>query len=115
LASCTQATQLILATSNFQSSNDTVLPKIEPITSATRILFFLQRAKNSDTLWKPTNFEESYFWVQRTEDVALLKRAAERTVDLRRKWEKAAATPDLKLRVAELLNSGLFCLCPLME
>jgi hypothetical protein len=77
-------------------------PKIEPITPATRILFFLQRAKNSATLWKPTYFEESYFWVQRTEDVALLKRAAERAVNLRREWEKAAATPDLRLRVAEL-------------
>jgi hypothetical protein len=53
-------------------------PKIEPINPATRILFFLQRAKNSATLWKLTYFEESYFWVQRTEDVALLKRAAER-------------------------------------
>jgi hypothetical protein len=77
-------------------------PKIEPINPATRILFFLQRAKNSATLWKPTYFEESYFWVQRTEDVALLKRAAERAVNLRRDWEKAAATPDPKLRVAEL-------------
>jgi hypothetical protein len=77
-------------------------PEIEPINPATRILFFLQRAKNSATLWKPTYFEESYFWVQRTEDVALLKRAAERAVNLRRDWEKAAATPDPKLRVAEL-------------
>lgn len=76
--------------------------KIEPINPATRILFFLQRAKNSATLWKPTYFEESYFWVQRTEDVALLKRAAERAVNLRRDWEKAAATPDPKLRVADL-------------
>jgi hypothetical protein len=77
-------------------------PEIEPINPATRILFFLQRAKNSATLWKPTYFEESYFWVQRTEDVALLKRAAERAVNLRRDWEKVAATPDPKLRVAEL-------------
>ncbi len=77
-------------------------PKIESITPATRILFFLQRAKNFATLWKPTYFEESYFWVQRTEDVALLKRAAERAVNLRRDWEKAAAIPDPKLRVAEL-------------
>jgi hypothetical protein len=38
-------------------------PEIEPINPATRILFFLQRAKNSATLWKPTYFEESYFWV----------------------------------------------------
>ena len=62
----------------------------------------MQRTKNSATLWKPTYFEESYFWVQRTEDVALLKRAAERAVNLRRDWEKAAATPDPKLRVAVL-------------
>ena len=40
--------------------------------------------------------------MQRTEDVALLKRAAERAVNLRRVWEKAAATPDLKLRVGVL-------------
>jgi hypothetical protein len=77
-------------------------PKIEPINPATRILFLLQRAKNSATLWEPTDFGESYFWVQRTEDVALLKRAAERAMNLRRDWEKAAATPDPKLRVAEL-------------
>jgi hypothetical protein len=77
-------------------------PTIEPINPATRILLLLQKTKNPATLWKPTYFGESYFWVQRTEDVALLKRAAERVMNLRRDWEKAAATPDPKPRVPEL-------------
>jgi len=77
-------------------------PIVEPINPTTRILLFLQRAKNTPTLWKPTYFDESYFWVQRAEDVALLRRAAERAVDLRKQWEKAADIPDPKQRVAAL-------------
>jgi hypothetical protein len=77
-------------------------PIVEPINSTTRILLFLQRVKNSPTLWKPTYFEESYFWVQRAEDVALLRRAAERAIDLRKEWERAANIPDPKQRVAAL-------------
>jgi len=76
-------------------------PTIEPIDPHTRILFLLQKA-NDSKMWKPTHFEDSYFWVQRTEDVGLLRRAAERVVDLRRQWETAAAIPDPKLRVASL-------------
>jgi hypothetical protein len=45
-------------------------PIVEPINPTTRILLFLQKAKNSPTLWKPTYFEESYFWVQRATDLA---------------------------------------------
>src|SRR5437762_2410110 len=56
-------------------------PIIEPFTPTTRILLFLQRTVDSPTLWKPTYFGESYFWVQRFEDEALLRRAAERAVD----------------------------------
>lgn len=77
-------------------------PIVEPINSTTKILLFLQRVKNSPTLWKPTYFEESYFWVQRAEDVALLRRAAERAIDLRKEWERAANIPDPKQRVAAL-------------
>jgi hypothetical protein len=38
----------------------------------------------------------------KAEDVALLRRAAERAVDLRKQWEKAADIPDPKQRVAAL-------------
>ena len=37
-------------------------PIVEPINPTTRILLFLQKAKNSPALWKPTHFEESYFF-----------------------------------------------------
>ena len=78
------------------------VPIVEPITSETRILLFLQKVKDSPTLWKPTNFEESFFWVRRTKEMALLRRAAERAVDLRTQWEKAVSIPDPKQRVAAL-------------
>jgi hypothetical protein len=77
-------------------------PVIEPITNETRILLFLQQKKDSATEWEPTYFKESFFWVQRRQEVPLLTRAAERAVDLRRQWEKAANIPDPKQRVAAL-------------
>ena len=40
--------------------------------------------------------------MQRAEDVALLRRAAEPAVDLRKQWEKAANISDPKQRVAAL-------------
>ena len=39
---------------------------------------------------------------QRSDEVALLRRAAERAVDLRKQWEKSAAISDPKQRVAAL-------------
>jgi hypothetical protein len=77
-------------------------PVVDPITSGTRILLFLQRAQDSPTRWAPTYFKESFFWTQRPEEVAVLRRAAERTVDMRRQWEKAAAISDPNQRVAAL-------------
>lgn len=77
-------------------------PVVDPISSETAILLFLQKNKDSGTRWEPTYFKESFFWVQRTQEVALLRRAAERAVDLRRKWEKAAIISDPKQRVAAL-------------
>ena len=38
--------------------------KVEPITAETRILLYLQRTKDSPPTWKPTYFEESFFWVR---------------------------------------------------
>jgi hypothetical protein len=77
-------------------------PAIEPITSETRILLFLQRKQDSSGEWEPTNFKESFFWVQRLQEMPLLKRAAERAVDLRKQWENAANISDQKQRVAAL-------------
>jgi hypothetical protein len=75
---------------------------VEPITSETFILFFLQRSSNSPKRWQPTDYRESYFWVQNPQDYALLELAAQRAVVLRRQWEHAARIPDLKQRVAAL-------------
>jgi hypothetical protein len=77
-------------------------PILEVISPTTRVLLFLQRVTDSRSLWEPTYFGESYFWVQRPEDVALLRRAAERAVDLRTQWENATHIPDQKQRVAAL-------------
>jgi hypothetical protein len=77
-------------------------PVIEPITEETRILLFLQRKQDSATEWEPTYFKDSFFWVQRPQEVALLRRAAERAVDLRQQWEHAADIVDPKQRVAAL-------------
>ena len=75
---------------------------VEPITQDTRILLFLQRKQDSSTEWEPTYFKEMFFWVQRPEEVALLRRAAERAVDLRQQWEQAANISDPKQRVEAL-------------
>ena len=77
-------------------------PKIDAITLDTRILLFLQPVKGSPNVWEPTYYRESFFWVQRPQDEPLLRRAAERAVELRKLWEAAAAIPDLKQRVAAL-------------
>ena len=74
----------------------------EPITQDTRILLFLQRKQGSNTEWEPTYFKEMFFWVQRPQEVALLRRAAERAVDLRQQWERAANISDPKQRVEAL-------------
>ena len=76
--------------------------KVEPITAETRILLYLRRTKDSPPTWKPTYFEESIFWVQRAQDEGLLRRAAERTIDVRRQWEAADNISDPKQRVAAL-------------
>jgi len=75
---------------------------VDPIGPSTRILLFLQRVKNSPAQWEPTYFKESFFWVQRPEDVGLLRRAAERAVELRQQWENAASISDPKQRVVAL-------------
>jgi len=77
-------------------------PITDPITPDTRILLLLQRNKKSSTHWEPTYFHESFFWVQRSQDVLLLRRAAERAVDLRQQWEGAVRLSDPKERVAAL-------------
>ncbi len=77
-------------------------PVVEPISSGTAILLFLQREKDSRTRWEPTYFKESFFWVQGPQETALLRRAAERAVDLREQWESAVSISDPKLRVAGL-------------
>ena len=77
-------------------------PMVEPITPETRILVFLQHSKESPRRWEPTYYQESVFWVQRSQDVLLLRRAAERAVDLRQRWERAAKLSDLKQRVYAL-------------
>ncbi len=77
-------------------------PAVEPITFDSRILLFLQHVSGSTDVWEPTYYRESFFWVERPQDEPLLRRAAERAVELRKQWQTAVAIPDLKHRVAEL-------------
>jgi len=77
-------------------------PIIVPITPETRILLFLQRRQGAPTLWEPTYFKSSYFWVQRPEDTPLLQRSGERAVRLRKQWEAARDLPIPQQRVEAL-------------
>src|SRR5207245_652 len=43
-------------------------PVVEPITDETRILLFLQPKKDCPGQWEPTDFKESFFWVQRRQE-----------------------------------------------
>lgn len=75
---------------------------VEPITPDTRILLFLRHNKEMPAAWEPTDFGYSFFWVQNPEQVPQLRKTAEQAVGLRRRWEEAANTPDLR-RQAEAL------------
>ncbi|MCU1284810.1 MAG: hypothetical protein JWO13_1160 [Acidobacteriales bacterium] len=75
---------------------------IDAITPGTRILLFLQRKQGSPTVWEPTYYKHSYFWVKKVEDSPLLKRAAERAVSVRNQWEDCLRIADPKQKVAAL-------------
>jgi hypothetical protein len=75
---------------------------VEPVTSDTRILLFLRHKKDRPAAWEPTYFGYSFFWVQNPEQVSQLRNTAEEAVALRRRWEEAANTPDLRRRVQAL-------------
>jgi hypothetical protein len=75
---------------------------VEPITRNTRILVFLNRKEDAPTVWEPTYFKTSYFWVHRPEEVGFLRAAAEHAVQLRKKWRTAADLSDPEARVAAL-------------
>jgi hypothetical protein len=76
-------------------------PVVEPITSDTRLLLFLQRKKEPATQWESTYYQQS-FWVQKSQDSNLLRKAAERAVTVKQQWLAAANLSDLTLRVAAL-------------
>ena len=76
-------------------------PLVEPTTPETRILLFLHHPRESPTQWEPTDFQSAFFWASRTQE-AVLRRAAERAVELRRAWEQAASIADAKMRAAAL-------------
>lgn len=75
---------------------------VEPITPDTRILLFLRHNKEMPAAWEPTDFGYSFFWVQNPEQVPQLRKTAEQAVRLRRRWEEAVNTPDLRRRAEAL-------------
>lgn len=76
-------------------------PIIEPITPSTRILLFLRPKKESLSVWEPTYYQE-FFWVQRPQDVGVLRSQGERAIQVRDQWDAAVNVSDPKLRVAAL-------------
>jgi hypothetical protein len=75
---------------------------VEPITPDTRILLLLRHKKEMPAAWEPTDFGYSFFWVQNPEQVPQLRKTAEQAIALRRRWEDAANTPDLRHRAEAL-------------
>jgi hypothetical protein len=76
-------------------------PVVEPITADTRLLLFLQRKDESAMQWEATYYQQ-FFWVQRPQDSFILRRAAERAIDVRKQWLAAVNLSDPTLRVASL-------------
>ena len=75
---------------------------VEPMTPNTRTLLFLRHKKDMPAAWEPTYFGYSFFWVQNLEQLPQLQKTAEQAVALRRRWEAAANTPDLRHRAEAL-------------
>ena len=75
---------------------------VDPITSDSRILLFLRHKKETPAAWEPTAFGYSFFWVQNPEQVPQLQKTAQQAVALRRRWEEAVNTRDLRRRVEAL-------------
>jgi hypothetical protein len=85
----------------LQTNQEYGSPIVEPITSDTRLLLFLQRKKEPATQWEPTYYQQ-LFWVQRPQDSYIMRRAAERAVAVRQQWLAAVTLSDPTLRVAAL-------------
>jgi hypothetical protein len=75
---------------------------VEPISSATRILLFLHRKTDAPATWEPTYFGNCFFWVQDSEQIIQLRITAEEALAVRRQWEEAANTSDLRRRAEAL-------------
>ena len=75
---------------------------VEPISSDTRILLFLQHKKAEPAVWEVTDFGYAYFWVQHPQEVTQLRGTAEQAVALRQRWEKAANIADPRRRAEAL-------------
>ncbi len=75
---------------------------IEPISSSTRILLFLQHKKDDPNSWEPTDYKSCFFWVQKPDRVFQLRNMAQEAVALLRRWEQATSISDPQKRVEAL-------------
>jgi hypothetical protein len=86
----------------LSTTHETGPERIEPMTSGTRILLYLEHPKDSPRSWQPTFYRQSFFWVRRPQDTPVLRRAAERSLEVSQAWESAAKISNPKERVAAL-------------
>jgi hypothetical protein len=75
---------------------------IEPVTSDTRILLFLQPRKDDFFSWEISGYGRCYFWVQDPAKVDELRKKATDAIALRRDWETARDLADEHKRVEAL-------------
>lgn len=75
---------------------------IDPLSSSTRILLFLQRKEGYPNSWEPTDSGYCFFWVQDPGKVYELRNTAQNAVSLRKQWEDAASISNPAKRVERL-------------
>lgn len=75
---------------------------VEPITPDTRILLFLQPAKDEPGKYEVTAYGYCFFWVHDLNKVDDLRKIANDAVALRKAWETARDNPDGEARVKAL-------------
>jgi hypothetical protein len=73
--------------------------RVEPMTPDTRILLFLRDKEGG---WEVTDHGYCFFWRQEPQKVKELSLMAEEAVSLRRSWEAARDTPDVRARLDAL-------------
>jgi hypothetical protein len=82
--------------------NDAGPDVVEPITSSTRILLFLQPDRDHPEKWAVTGAGYCFFWVPSPERTEELRQIASGAIALRKSWEAARDLPDREQRIKAL-------------